>query len=198
MRRKWLRWLFLPLALLLAGSFGLSLALRGGWARRGLQASLSAGFGRPVEVGRFGFSLLSGPRLEAQSVTVYDDPRFGQEYFLRAERLTAGVRWSALLRGRFEFDTVSLTRPSLNLVRLADGQWNIESWLPPLPAGASAARAAAGGAAPASAEATAGGPAGRLSRIEVESGRINFKRDSRKLPLALVAVDGRFDHDAAG
>ena len=40
--------------------------------------------------------------------------------------------------------------------------------------------------------------AARLSRIEVEDGRINFKRGSRKLPLALVAVEGRFDHDAAG
>jgi AsmA-like C-terminal region/AsmA family len=195
MRRRWLPSVLLLLAVLLAGSFGLSLALQGGWARRLLLARLSAGFGRPVEVGRFGFSLLSGVRLEAQSVTVYDDPRFGGEYFLRAERLTASLRWSALPQGRFEFDTVSLTRPSLNLVRLADGQWNIESWLPPLPATASAAPAPSATAAGWSPTPAA---AARLSRMEIEDGRINFKRDSRKLPLALVAVQGRFDHDAAG
>jgi AsmA family/AsmA-like C-terminal region len=203
MRRRWLRWVLVLLATLVAGNIGLSLALRGDWARRGLSARLSAGFGRPVEVGHFGFNLLSGLRLEAQSVTVYDDPRFGQEYFLRAEQLTASVRWSALLQGRFEFDTVSLTRPSLNLVRLSDGQWNIESWLPPLPSGGLSAQAISGKGAGASASAPAGWPpagavTARLSRIEVEGGRINFKRDSRKLPLALVAVEGRFDHDAAG
>jgi hypothetical protein len=189
------------LAVLLAGSWGLSRALEGGWARRALLSRLSAGFGRPVEVGRFGFSLLSGLRLEAQSVTVYDDPRFGHEYFLRAEQLTASVRWLALLGGRFEFDTVFLTRPSLNLVRLADGQWNIESWLPPLPAGKSARGSGAAAESTASSLAAAGGvatAAARLSRVEVEGGRINFKRDSRKLPLALVGVEGRFDHDAAG
>ena len=131
MRRRWRRFVLLSLAGLLIASFGLSLALQDGWARRSLLARLAASFGRPVEVGRFGFNLLSGLRLEAQSVTVSEDPRFGQEYFLRAERLTASVRWTALARGRFEFDTVSLTRPSLNLVRTADGRWNIESWLPP-------------------------------------------------------------------
>ena len=195
MRRRWLRLVLLLLAGLLAASFGLSLALRDGWARRSLLTRLAAGFGRPVEVGRLGFSLLSGLRLEAQSVTVADDPRFGQEYFLRAERLTASVRWSALIHGRFEFDTVSLTRPSLNLVRLADGQWNIESWLPPLPPAEPAARAAAAasGVPPPTTALTS-----RLSRIEVDAGRINFKRDSRKLPLALVAVKGRFDQDGAG
>jgi hypothetical protein len=138
--------------------------------------------------------LLRGIRLQAQAITVYDDPRFSQEYFVRAEELTAGIRWWALLSGRFEFDTVSLVRPSLNLVRLEDGHWNIESWLPPLPA---VDRASPTGVAAISSPPTAAVNA-RLSRVEIEDGRINFKRDSRKLPLALVAVNGRFDHGSAG
>jgi len=195
MRRRWLRLVLFSLAGLLATSFGLSLALEDGWARRSLLARLAASFGRPVEVGRFGFNLLSGLRLEAQSVSVADDPQFGYEYFLRAERLTASVRWWALIHGRFEFDTVSLTRPSLNLVRLADGRWNIESWLPPPQPVEPAFHSAAGAfAVPRAASAITP----RLSRIEVESGRINFKLHSRKLPLALVAVSGRLDHDGAG
>jgi len=195
MRRRWRRFVLLSLAGLLVASFGLSLALQDGWARRSLLARLSASFGRPVEVGRLQFNLLRGLRLEAQSVTVADDPQFGHEYFLRAERLTASVRWSALIHGRLEFDTVSLTRPSLNLVRLADGRWNIESWLPPPPPAKPAAYGAAGvSAVPrAASDVTA-----HLSRIEVESGRINFKRDSRKLSVALVAVSGHLDQDGAG
>ncbi|HZV59672.1 MAG TPA: hypothetical protein VFF42_04975, partial [Candidatus Eremiobacteraceae bacterium] len=70
--------------------------LRTSAARRFLIAHLEASFGRPVEVGRFDFSLLDGVRLEANSVTISEDPRFGHEYFLRADTLGAGLRWSAL------------------------------------------------------------------------------------------------------
>ena len=78
-----------------AASAGLSRALRTNAARRYLIAHLVASFGRPVEVARFDFSLLDGARLEAHSVTVAEDPHFGNEYFLRAETLTAGLRWLA-------------------------------------------------------------------------------------------------------
>ena len=96
-----------------------------------------ASFGRPVDVRYFEFSLLDGARIEAHSVTVSEDPHFGNEYFLRAETLTAGLRWAALFSGRFEFGTLSLQRPSLNLARDAEGHWNIERWLPPAPSGTS-------------------------------------------------------------
>src|ERR1700693_4838770 len=130
-KRKWLRWLLVLALLLLAASTGLSRALRTDAARRYLIAHLVASFGRPLEVGHFDFSLLAGARLEAHSVTVSEDPHFGNEYFLRAETLTAGLRWRSLLSGRFEFGSLSLLRPSLNLARDADGHWNIERWLPP-------------------------------------------------------------------
>jgi hypothetical protein len=184
-RRVW-KPVLLALVFLLAANWAFSLALQGGWARRALQSRLTDSFGRPVEVGRLGFSLLQGFRLDARAVTVWDDPRFGHEYFLRAERLTAGVRWSALARGRLEFDAVSLSRPSLNLVRLPDGRWNVESWLPPVPS----ARSAESNGREADAS--------RLSRIEVDRGRINFKQGSSKLSTALVGVTGRLDQDARG
>jgi hypothetical protein len=197
MRRRWLRLVLFLLAGLAIASSGLSLALRAGWARRPLLTRLAAGFGRPVEVGRFGFNPLHGLRLEAQSVTVADDPHFGQEYFLRAERMTASLRWSALMHGRFEFETVSLTRPSLNLVRLADGRWNIESWLPPLRPVVATGGNGISASVPDVPEA-GGALAARISRLEVDGGRINFKRDSRKLSLALVAVRGQLNQDDAG
>ncbi len=183
------RYLFFLAAAALLASSALSLALQGAWARRSLTARLSASFGRPVEVGRFAFSLLNGFRLQAQSVTVAEDPRFGNEYFLRADELTASIHWTALAAGRFEFDTVSLSHPSLNLVRLGDGRWNIESWLAPLPLAPRGRSASAISVA---------APQARISRIEIDSGRINFKRDARKLPLALVNVRGRLDYDGAG
>src|SRR5580700_4054086 len=112
-RRKWLRVVLTGAVLLLAASFGFSRALRAGAVRRYLVAHLAASFGRPVEVSWFDFSLLDVARIEAHLVSVSDDPQFGAEYFLRADTLTAGLRWPALLAGRFEFGAVSLSRPSL-------------------------------------------------------------------------------------
>jgi len=205
-KRRWLG-LVLAAAILLLAKAGVSGALEHGWARRTLLARLAASFGRPVDVGRFQISLLSGLRLEADSVTVAEDPHFGQEYFLRAEQLTAGLRWTALLRGRIEFGDVSLSRPSLNLVHLPDGSWNIESWLPPANqpfASAAAARTGAGptfGPVPSPASPalnSVGRVAARLSRLDVNGGRINFKLGAEKLPFALVDVSGTLEQDSSG
>jgi hypothetical protein len=191
-KRKWLRWILILAIVLFAASLGFSRALRSSAARRFLIAHLEASFGRPVEVRRFDFSLLDGARLEANSITIAEDPRFGDEYFLRADTLRAGLRWSALLSGRFEFGTLSLSRPSLNLVRNSQGRWNIEQWLPP--AAPDKARAAfVGPSATARSVSTA-----RLYSIAVDGGRINFKQGDEKSPVALVGVFGRVDQDAAG
>jgi len=186
-KRPWFRRAVAALLVLLAASVGLSLALRAGLVHGYLNARLEAAFGRPVEVGHFGFSLLNGARFEADSITVSEDPRFGHEYFLRAERLTTGLRWRSLVRGRFEFGTLSFTRPSLNLVRAVDGHWNVESWLPPPKPADGAVPAPGGSYAP-----------GRLYRIEIDAGRINFKRGVDKHPFALVDVKGHLEQDGAG
>ena len=70
------------------------------------------------------------PDAGSQSVTFAEDPRFGHEYFLRAESVTVRLRWQSLLRGHMELGTVSLTKPSLNLVRNSAGDWNLAEWLP--------------------------------------------------------------------
>jgi hypothetical protein len=183
-KRPWLRGAVAAVLALLVVNAGFSWVLRDARVHGYLNARLEAAFGRPVVVSHFNFSLLDGPRLEADSVTVAEDPRFGHEYFLRAERLTAGLRWPSLVRGRFEFGTLSFTRPSLNLVRAADGHWNLESWLPP-PA------PAAGTAPPAKVSS-------RLYRIEVDAGRINFKRGLDKHPFALVDVKGHLEQESPG
>ncbi len=183
-KRRWLRRAVAALLILLAASAGFSRLLRTRRVHRYLNARLEAAFGRPVEVDHFAFSLLGGLRLEADSVTVAEDPRFGHEYFLRAERLTASLRWLSLVRGRFEFGTLSLARPSLNLVRANGGHWNVESWLPP--------------PAPVPPRSAGAGLGSRLYRIEVNAGRINFKRGADKNAFALVAVKGHLEQESAG
>ena len=191
-KRNWLRAFLIGGVLLLAASAGFSRALRASAARRYLIAHLTASFGRPVDVSWFDFSLLDGARIEAHFVSVSDDPHFGNEYFLRADTLTAGLRWTALLAGRFEFGSVSLSRPSLNLARDAEGHWNIERWLPP--ASPPGARPGFVGPLAPSRDARAARPA----RIDVDGGRINFKQGDNKSPFALVDVSGRVEQNGAG
>ena len=167
--------------LFLLVDYGLSWLPRVPVIRRYLTARLEAKFGRTVEVSNFEISILGRPEVVANYITVGEDPRFGHEFFLRAEQLTASLRWRSLLRGRVELGTLSLTRPSLNLVRLPTGQWNLENWLPATP----------GRPEPHSAE-------GRLYRIEIDAGRINFKRGVEKHPFALVDVSGTLDQETPG
>ncbi len=199
--RRWFRVIAALAIALWVASIGISLLLRHSRINRFLTVRLASAFGRPVQVDRYDLSLLSGIRLKAESVTVGEDPRFGNEYFLRAEELTASLRWQALLRGHIEFGTLSFTRPSLNLVLAPDGRWNLEDWLP-RPPGSFASSAVPSAPTPPSAHPTVPGTAAsavpRLMRIEVESGRIDFKRGPDKLPFALVGVNGVVEQDGPG
>jgi len=188
----WRRWpvrILLLIVVLWAASEGLSLAIQYTPLRRLLTSRIEATMGRPVEVGRYTFSFWNGPAIEARSVTVDEDPRFGAEYFLRADTMTIRLRWRSLLRGRFELGTLSLNRPSLNLVRNAAGDWNLAEWLPK-PAAAPAPRGFSGPVLPSMTT--------HFRRVEVEGGRINFKLADEKLPFAFVGVAGTVETDRPG
>lgn len=186
--RGWLKWTTLAIVCLALADAGISLLIRHGALKRRLTSHLEAVFGRPVEVGSYAFSLWTGPELEAYSVRVAEDPRFGNEYFLRAESLTLRLHLWNLLLGHLRLGTISLYHPSLNLVRNADGDWNLAEWLPrPLEAGP--------GGAPASSPPGAAPP---FHEIEVSSGRINFKRGDEKLPFAFVGVNGTLETESPG
>jgi uncharacterized protein involved in outer membrane biogenesis len=180
-----IKWLLLLVIALWVADTGISLLIHHSVLQKKLTARLSAAFGRPVEVGRYEVSIWSGPTLEAQSVTVSEDPRFGQEYFLRAESLRVRPRWRSLLRGHLELGGLLLTQPSLNIVRNTEGDWNLAEWLP-----RPASRGAAGPPLPASTL--------RFERIEIEGGRVNFKRADEKLPFAFVEVRGTVQADGPG
>lgn len=176
-----LRHLALLVAALLAAQGGASLLLLLPRVHAALRARLERVLGRPVEVGHFGVSVWSGLSLEAHYITVGEDPGFGSEFILRADRLSATPRWRALLLGRLEFSRFSFDRPSLNLVRTSDAHWNLEAWIAP----SHRSTVGAYGAEP-------------VDSISVSNGRINFKRDADKLPFALSGVNGRISPSPDG
>jgi len=193
----WKRWPKRALILLLAVwavDFASPLVIAHSPLKRWLTWHLEAAFGRPVEVGSYSLSLWGGPAVEAHEVTVAEDIRFGHEYFLRTESLTVRLRLRSLLAGRLEPGALSLSRPTLNLVRNAAGDWNLAEWLPKPATGS----ATAGREAPASSAAAIVQPMVRFWRIEVDGGRINFKRGDEKLPYAFANVAGYVESQGAG
>jgi len=177
--------------LLVAAQVSVSLLARTQRLHGYLIAHLERAFGRPVEARRFSVRILPIPEVDAIGVTIGEDPAFGHEYFLRAENMVASLRWMGLLRGHFEFGTMSLTRPSLILVRNAQGRWNLEDWLPPVSAKPGAPGTFYGPQQPA--ESTH-----HLQKIEFDEGRVNFKEGEEKRPFAFTGVSGSVEQVSPG
>jgi uncharacterized protein involved in outer membrane biogenesis len=91
--------------------------------------SISAGVGRPVDIGSVEIRLLPWPGFDLENLVVYDDPAFGAEPILRASEVTAALRLTSLVRGRIEIARLELSEPSLNLVHTDDGKWNLAALL---------------------------------------------------------------------
>jgi hypothetical protein len=146
--------------------------------RTRLVRSISLALGRPVDVGSVTLRLLPQPGFELENFVVHEDAGFGAEPVLQSSDVMATVRVSSLLRGRLEIARLSLTEPSINLVRNSEGRWNLEKLVE---------RAASTPVAPTSKtrrEARPGFP-----YIEADHGRINFKFGQEKKPYALTEAN---------
>jgi uncharacterized protein involved in outer membrane biogenesis len=186
LRKSWKLALGLILAVVVL-QVAASLLVRTHHVHDRLELQLSRAFGRSVQVRHFDVQILPVPTLGAEAITVGEDPAFGNEYFLRADEMSAGLRWLGLLRGRLELGTISLNRPSVILVRNAEGRWNLERWLPP----AKRSSAVYGPVAPP-------GPVNRLRRIDFDDGRLNFKMQDDKGPFAFTNVSGMVEQVSPG
>jgi AsmA family len=140
---------------------------------------------RQVEISRVHVRLLPQPGFDLEGFVVHDDPAFSAEPVLRAQEVTAFLRLSSLLRGRLEISRLSLTEPSLNLVRRDDGHWNIENLLE---------RTAQIAVAPTSKARSELRPA--FPYIEADRGRINFKFGPEKKPFAVTDAKYAFWQDS--
>ncbi|HEY4977663.1 MAG TPA: AsmA family protein [Candidatus Acidoferrum sp.] len=189
--RKLWKWVVLLVVVFVAAQLSVSFGVRTKRMHGYLVARVEWAFGRPVQVSGFSAQILPIPRLEMNGVTIGEDPAFGNEYFLRAESMQASLRWMGLLKGKFEFGTMSLTRPSLILVRNKGGRWNLEGWLP-----RSAGKV--GGAGTSIGPQIAASPSNYLQKIEFDDGRISFKVENEKRPFAFTNVSGNVEQTGPG
>jgi AsmA protein len=149
-----------------------------------IAGGMSATLGRPVHMDKVSVHLLPVPGFTLENLVVSEDPAFGDEPVIRAMKVELTLRPSSLWRRHVEISSIRFevddngSAPSLNLVRNAKGEWNVQSLLMH--------------AAQVDTEPTAQptpGPAPRFPYIEATGGRVNLKLGAEKQPFSLVDAD---------
>lgn len=146
--------------------------------QRRIAASMSASLGRTVHLDRVSLHVLPVPGFTLENLVVSEDPAFGSEPVIRANTVEVTLRPSSLWRRQVEFSSIKFVEPSLNLVRNAQGTWNLQSLL---------MHAASVNTAPT--EQRRAGPEPRFPYIEATGARVNLKIVEEKKPFSLTEAD---------
>jgi len=146
--------------------------------RNRIANSIGNALGRRVAIDNVRLRVLPRPGFDLEGLVIYDDPAFSAEPMIRAQEVSAAIRFRSLLRGRIEIATLSANEPSINLVRNDQGRWNLASLLE---------RNAQIPAAPTGKPASERRPA--FPYLEAGHARINFKIGQTKKSYALMDAD---------
>jgi hypothetical protein len=123
-------WRTLVIAILAVVAFGfVAPHVRADRLRPRIQAALEAALNRHVQIGAVHLNLFTGPGFTVEGVLIADDPAAGIEPFAHVESMRARVRLASLLTGRLAFSSLKLDNPSVNLVKMQSGPWNIQPLL---------------------------------------------------------------------
>ncbi|MGA9566609.1 MAG: AsmA family protein [Candidatus Korobacteraceae bacterium] len=174
-RRAW--WVLIAIAVIVLGLLVPPFVNVNRYRNR-VAASIGQALDRDVTVSSIELRLLPRPAMVLSTFVVGDDPTYGAEPMLRADTVTAYLRLSSLWRGRLEIGTLSLENPSLNLVRRADGHWNLEELVE---------RTSQVPSAPTTKARPESRP--RFPYVEATAGRINFKLGRVKKAFAFADAD---------
>jgi AsmA protein len=92
-----------------------------------IQSELEKRLARPVALGNMHLSLLP-PSFKVENPAIGDDSRFSADTpFVKAQELDVSVKLLPLLHKQVEVNSLSLQRPSVNLIKNASGVWNFAS-----------------------------------------------------------------------
>lgn len=135
-----------------------------------IKQSLEESLGRRVTFGKVFYRALPVPGFSVEDVTIDEDPAFGMEPFASRCGLEARLRIDKLLTGQIRFASLTLTDPSLNLVKRDDGSWNVVELVQRL----SAPRHL---------------PLNFIPAIQITNGRLDFKLGARKTIFYITGAD---------
>ncbi len=92
-----------------------------------IQSELEKRLARPVTLGNMHLSLLP-PSFKVENPAIGDDSRFSADApFVKAQELDVSVKLLPLLSKQVEVNSLTLQRPSVNLIKNAAGVWNFAS-----------------------------------------------------------------------
>lgn len=168
-RRSWLR--IAASVTIVFGALAVAAAAGSNVLLRKLEPMMLAGMsdvlGRKVGGGDASLVLAGGPGVRLANVTVAEDARFGAGEFASIRSAALQLDPGALLRGQVRGD-VHLDGPKVQLLRDADGTWNVETL-----SGRRAAAAAVGGGVPLGKAAQGGAGAARERAVRLASASIS-------------------------
>jgi hypothetical protein len=142
---------------------------------------VSTALGRPVRLSNIELRLLPRPGFLLTDLTVQEEPDYGAEPVLHASEVKASIRLSALWSGKLQISRISVDDASLNLVRMPDGRWNLDSLF----------RNAAAGSQKASSKPDP-------PYLEATNSRINIKDGIEKLPFSILSADASMWRESNG
>jgi len=137
-----------------------------------IEEELSSAMGRKVEVGNLSLSLLTSA-LEAENLSILDDPSFSKSPFLTAKSVKLSVElWPLILSKNLNITGLTIEKPEVVLLRNRQGQWNVSTLAT---SGTPQATTRNTGASRPPAAAKSGGgtsPQLRVAKLKLEKGRV--------------------------
>jgi AsmA protein len=137
--------------------------------------------GRSVAVGPMRLHVLPVPGITAGGFSLGEDPAFGVEPFLEANRIDARIRLMPLFSSRLDVVSFDIDKPVARLRRDAKGRWNLSSLLE---------RAASPATPPADTARAGRGLAVRIERFRLVDGTLDVS-DAAIVPGSVHRIEGR-------
>jgi len=146
-----------------------------------IEQLLTAVTGRKVTIGTMHLHVFPVPGITADGFTLGEDPAFGTEPFLKADRIDARVRLIPLFSSRLDVISFDIDKPVAHLHRDAKGRWNLVSVIERAGSGAQPATAAAP---------ESGGFAVIIERFRLIDGSVDIT-DAAIVPGTTHRIEGR-------
>ena len=124
------QWVLVVLAVIFLIVFVLSLVpffVNAEAFRPTIEGQLSSALGREVTVGHLTFAIMAGS-LDADDISVADDPNFSAIPFIQAKKLNVGVEILPIVfHHRVHITKLHIGTPSIQLIQNGSGKWNFSS-----------------------------------------------------------------------
>lgn len=140
---------------------------------------------RNVDVGEVRLRVVPTPSIRVSALTVSDNPAFSKQAFFSAQQFRLRLKFWPLLKGQLQVDEFILEKPSVNLIKRADGTFNFAD----IGKGKEAVKKPQGR--------PEGKPPPKLSeiipsKVRVEEGELTFQTLGQK-PLKIRGIDLSLD-----